>query len=56
MLNIRPKLFNNESPPHYSLRITYYHIMYQIFMIREYVYITAKENSLEFFFWVPISR
>ena len=48
MLNIRPKLFENESPVHHTLRFTQGCGIDQILMIREQVYFIAKENSLEF--------
>ena len=47
MLNIRPKLFENESPANHPLRFTQGCGVYQILMIREYVYLIAKEDSSE---------
>ena len=48
MLSIRPKLFDNKLPAHHPLRFTQGYGIYQIFIIRKYVYFIAKENSLEF--------
>ena len=39
MLNISPKLFENEFPSHHPLRFA---------QGKKYIYITAKENSSEF--------
>ena len=47
MLNVRPKLFDNELPEHHPLRFTQGCGIYQILMIRQYVYFIAKDNSLE---------
>ena len=47
MLNIRPKIFENESPAHYPLIFTQGRGIYQILMVLEYVYFISKENSLE---------
>ena len=47
MVNINPKLFDNESPENHPLRFTQGCDIGQIIMIREYIYFIAKENSLE---------
>ena len=55
MMNIMPKLFNNESPAHHPLIFTQGCGTVQIIMIRKYVYFIAKENSSEllkaFHYW-----
>ena len=47
MLNIRHKLFDNESPVNHSLIFNHGCGMDQIFMIQKYVYFIAKWNSAE---------
>ena len=48
MLNIRPKLIDNELTAHQPLIFTQGCNIDQILMIREYVYFIAKDNSSEF--------
>ena len=47
ILNIRPKLFENEYPAHHPLRFTQGCDIEQIIMILDYVYFIAKDNSSE---------
>ena len=48
MLNIRPKLFDNESPVHHPLIFTQGYGRDKKIMIRKEVYFIATENNLEF--------
>ena len=49
MLNVRPKIFENESPVHHPLGLTQGCSIDHILMIQEYVYFITKNNSLELF-------
>ena len=46
MLNNRPKIFDNYLPAHHPLILTQGCGIDQVIMILEYVYFTAKNNSL----------
>ena len=47
MLNIRPKIFDNESPARYPLIFAQGRGIDHILIILEYVYFIAKNNSSE---------
>ena len=47
MLNIIPKISENESLDHYPLRFTQGSGIFQILAILEYVHFIAKDNSSE---------
>ena len=47
MINVSPKIFENDSPTHYPLRLTNGYTIDHTFMIRKCVYFLDEENPRE---------